>query len=190
MAAAQQSDVLPDILAPGLRIVFCGSAAGRRSAEVGAYYAGRGNLFWPTLALVGLTPHRFELHEFRDLPRYGLGLTDVCKTQFGADAELERSADDPDGLRRKIERYQPAAVAFVGKRPAQVFLGRRTVSYGLQPETVGRTALFVLPSPSGLARGSWDEKWWWELARRCGPTSPRPSAGSCGVDLGEQALEP
>ena len=164
MAATQQSDVLPDVLAPDLRIVFCGSAAGRRSAEIGAYYAGRGNLFWPTLALVGLTPRRLEPHEFRDLPRYGLGLTDICKTQFGADAELERSADDPVGLRRKTEQYQPWVIAFVGKRPAQVFLGRRPVGYGPQPETVGRTALFVLPSPSGLARRSWDEGWWQALA--------------------------
>ena len=169
MTVPQQAEVLPDVLAPGLRIVFCGSAAGRRSAEVGAYYAGRGNLFWPTLALVGLTSHRLEPDEFRDLPQYGLGLTDVSKTQFGADAELDRSADDPAGLRCKIEQHQPCVVAFVGKRPAQVFLGRRSVGYGLQPETIGRTALFVLPSPSGLARRSWDERWWQELARRFGP---------------------
>ena len=174
-------EVLPDVLAPGLRIIFCGSAAGRRSAEVGAYYAGRGNLFWPTLTSVGLTPCLLQPHDFPKLPDYGLGLTDICKTQSGADAELDRAADDPEGLRHKIEQCRPVVVAFVGKRPAQVFLARKPVGYGFQPETVGRTALFVLPSPSGLARASWDEKWWWELARRFGPARPGPSE-TCRLD--------
>ncbi len=160
------SDVLKDVLKPNLKIMFCGSAAGRRSAEIGAYYAGRGNLFWATLASVGLTPRQLEPGAFKTLLQYGLGLTDICKSQSGMDSELDTSADDPDRLRSTIERYRPEIVAFVGKRPAQVFLGRRTVDYGLQPEKVGRTALFVLPSPSLKARKHWKERWWHDLTRR------------------------
>src|SRR3546814_13773735 len=60
-ATPSRAPVLPDVLAPGLRLVFCGSAAGRKSAELGAYYAGPGNKFWPTLYEIGLTPrHRSE----------------------------------------------------------------------------------------------------------------------------------
>lgn len=151
-------------MAPGLRIVFCGSAAGRISALKGAYYAGPGNLFWPTLAKVGLTPRRLAPHEFRRLPEFSLGLTDLCKSASGADAELPRGTDDPEALRAKILRYQPGILAFVGKRPAQIMLGR-VPDYGPQPERLGATRIHVLPSPAGTARRYWDERWWWTLAR-------------------------
>lgn len=160
--------ILPDVLEPGLKIVFCGSAAGRRSAELGAYYAGHGNRFWATLHMVGLTPRLLQPQEFGDLPRYGLGLTDVCKAEFGADAELTRGSEDLEGFRRKIEACRPAVVAFVGKRAAKVFLGRNTVAFGLQPETIGPARLFVLPSPSGAARGFWDLAPWRDLAALVG----------------------
>lgn len=152
------------MLRPGLRLVFCGSAAGRASAAAGAYYAGPGNRFWPMLAATGLTPDRLDPQAFRRLPDYGLGLTDLCQSASGADRALPAGADDPEALRRKILRYAPAILAFVGKRPAKVFLGRARVETGLQPETVGATRLFVLPSPSGAARGHWDEAPWFDLA--------------------------
>ena len=157
--------ILPDILRPGLRMVFCGSAAGRASAAAGAYYAGPGNRFWPMLAKTGLTPHLLDPQDFRSLPDHGLGLTDLCQSASGADRDLPTGADDPVALRRKIARYQPAVLAFVGKRPAKVFLGRARVETGLQADTVGVTQIFVLPSPSGAARGHWDEAPWFHLAR-------------------------
>lgn len=150
---------------PGLRLVFCGSAAGRASAEAGAYYAGPGNRFWPMLAKTGLTPHLLAPEAFRSLPGYGLGLTDLCQSASGTDRDLPASADDPEALRRKIQHYRPALLAFVGKRPAKVFLERSKVETGLQRETIGATKLFVLPSPSGAARGHWDEAPWFVLAR-------------------------
>ena len=155
--------MLPDVLDYDLRIVFCGSAAGRESARRGAYYAGPGNRFWPTLYRVGLTPRLYAPAEFRALPGLGLGLTDLAKAAAGADAELPPDADDAEALRRKIRRYRPGWLAFVGKRPGRVFLGR-SVAYGPQPEREGPTRLFVLPSPSGAARRWWDESWWHRLA--------------------------
>lgn len=163
MAPESPQPVLPDVLRPGLAIVFCGSAAGRASARAGAYYAGPGNLFWPTLARAGLTPRLLQPAEFALLPRYGLGLTDLCKSASGSDGNLPREADDPAALRRKIERYRPLILAFVGKRAARGVLDR-PVSYGPQPERIGSTRLFVLPSPSGAARRYWDESWWRALA--------------------------
>jgi TDG/mug DNA glycosylase family protein len=63
--------VLPDLLQPGLRVVFCGTAVGRQSAAVGAYYAHPNNRFWRILYQTGLTPLLLEPHQFRDLPSYG-----------------------------------------------------------------------------------------------------------------------
>ncbi len=168
-----QAAVLPDVIAPGLTVLFCGSAAGRVSAAVGAYYAGPGNRFWPVLHRVGLTPRRLEPAEFAEIARYGLGLTDLCKTASGADRELPGAADDPEELRNKVLRYAPKILAFVGKRPARALLGR-PVGFGLQAETIGRTRIFVLPSPSGAARRYWDERPWAELAASAGRLADRP----------------
>ena len=156
--------VLPDVLDHNLKIVFCGSAAGRVSAARSAYYAGPGNRFWPMLVATGLTPRLLRPEEFREIIRYGLGLTDLAKEASGADAELPAEADDGARLEAKVRRFAPRLLAFVGKRPARVFLGRRVES-GLQTEAFGPTRIFVLPSPSGAARRYWDEAPWHDLAR-------------------------
>ena len=107
--------VLPDVLKPGLAIVFCGTAAGNESARRRAYYAGLGNAFWPTLAKVGLTPCQLAPEEFWNV--------------------------------------------------ITTFLDVKLISYGLLEETVGETRLFVLPSPSGAARGYWNLSHWVDLAK-------------------------
>lgn len=155
--------VLPDVLAPGLAIIFCGSAAGHVSALKGAYYAGPGNKFWPTLHAIGLTPRLLAPAEFPLAPSFGFGFTDMTKFASGTDADLPAGSDDPEAVRRKIMRFKPGALAFVGKRPARVFFGR-AVDYGMQAERIGETVIHVLPSPSGLARGAWDMRWWRALA--------------------------
>ena len=157
--------VLPDVLEPDLRLVFCGSAAGTASARRRAYYAGPGNRFWPTLFEVGLTPRPLAPEEFPTVLRYGIGLTDITKDQFGEDRSIRRSADDAADLRRKIERFRPSTLAFVGKAAAKVALGRDRIDYGLLSDHLGATRLFVLPSPSGAARGFWDAGWWHSLAQ-------------------------
>ena len=155
--------VLPDVLEPGLRLVFCGSAASTASARAGAYYAGPGNAFWDVLHRVGLTPRRLAPAEFRLLPRYGIGLTDMAKGAAGTDDQIARTDYDPAAFRVKIERYRPGIVAFTGKRPAAAYYGQR-VDYGRQPVGIGETVVFVLPSPSGAARRYWDESIWAALA--------------------------
>ena len=164
MATPISPDVLPDVLGPGLRVVFCGSAAGAVSARVGAYYAGPGNMFWPTLHRVGLTQRLLAPAEFRTVLRYGIGLTDMCKTESGADTDLSRDADDAQALAEKIARHRPAVLAFNGKRAARVFLGAETLEYGAQARRIGETAIHVLPSTSGAARRWWDEAFWRRVA--------------------------
>jgi TDG/mug DNA glycosylase family protein len=153
-------DILPDILAPGLRLVVCGSAAGTRSAELGAYYAGPGNQFWGMLHRVGLTPMVLSPADFRSVLKYGIGLTDIVKTGFGPDSGLKAADFDGDGLRWRIELFQPKILAFNGKRSASAFFGR-SVSYGYQfGRDIGSTRIYVAPSTSGAARGFWDEAYW------------------------------
>lgn len=157
--------ILPDVLAPNLKIVFCGTAVGNVSAQRGAYYSGPGNMFWPSLYAVGLTPRLLQPEEYREVLAFGLGLTDLVKAVFGVDKELIGDHFDRDRLAATILRYRPRIVAFTSKRAGSEFLGR-PVAYGLQPETVGGTALFVLPSPSGAARRWWDVCHWRDLAQR------------------------
>ncbi|MDE0391738.1 MAG: mismatch-specific DNA-glycosylase [Rhodospirillales bacterium] len=165
MAGATPPHVLPDVLGPGLRIVFCGSAAGAASARAGAYYAGPGNRFWPTLHRVGLTPRLLVPAEFRTVLHYGIGLTDICKTESGADSALSAKSDDAAALAAKIARYRPAVLAFNGKRAARVFLDAKTIAFGTQPQRIGETAIHVLPSTSGAARRWWDEAFWRRVAQ-------------------------
>lgn len=155
--------VLPDVLADGLDVVFCGSAVGAVSAKVGAYYAGPGNKFWPTLHKIGLTDRQLAPKEYPLALTYGIGFTDMNKVESGPDASLSAAADDPAALRAKVESHRPAFLAFVGKRAGQAFFGR-AVPYGRQTERLGDTAVYVLPSPSGLASGFWDLSPWQELA--------------------------
>lgn len=175
-ARAAESHILPDLLRPGLALVFCGTAAGARSAREAAYYAHPGNLFWRALHEAGLTPHRYAPAEFPALLDLGIGLTDVAKHHSGNDADLPREAFDVAALVAKIEHYRPRLLAFTSKAAARAALGRPVSAYGPQPERIGATAIHVLPSPSGQARGHWDLRPWRALARDFGQAAP-PGAG-------------
>ncbi|KRE87759.1 glycosylase [Rhodanobacter sp. Soil772] len=165
MPRRTEAHILPDVLQPGLALVFCGTAAGKRSAAEQAYYAHPGNLFWRALFEAGLTPRLLLPAEFPLLPRYGIGLTDLAKRHSGNDDELPRDAFDAPALLAKIERHAPRLLAFTSKNAARAVLGR-TVHYGLQTEVIGSTQLFVLPSPSGQARGHWTLAPWLMLSER------------------------
>jgi TDG/mug DNA glycosylase family protein len=159
--------VLPDLLTHGLDVVFCGTGAGRKSAEVGAYYAKAGNKFWPTLHAVGLTPSRFAPLAYSELLTLGIGLTDIAKEHVGQDAEIDPNHVDAVDLARRIRRYAPKILAFTSKNAASLFLGRPTgsIAYGFQKETIGATRIFVLTSPSGAAGSNWSIAPWRKLAR-------------------------
>jgi TDG/mug DNA glycosylase family protein len=159
--------ILPDVLKPGLRIVFCGTAPGAASARAGAYYAGPGNRFWTTLHEVGLTPALLSPAEFARLPEFGLGLTDISKTASGSDQEVGRRGFDPARLAAAIAAIAPAHLAFNGKNAARGALGRQ-VDYGRQPYLLGGATVWVLPSTSGAARRYWDIGPWHDLARAAG----------------------
>lgn len=162
--------ILPDVLEPGLDVVFCGTRVSARSFHLGAYYAGQGNRFWDILHQTGLTPKMVAPQGYYKLAGYGIGLTDLAKTSSGGDSGIKKHEFDTAGLRAKVEQYFPKVLAFNGKRAAAEFLGCRTgqLEYGLQRVNICRTALFVLPSTSGAARACWDERHWYDLAKLIG----------------------
>ena len=155
---------LPDVLAAGLDVVFVGTAAGARSAEEGVYYAHPGNKFWRTLKTLKLLPEDFAPADFARAPRHGIGFTDMCKVRAGSDAQIGNDAFDRRRFARVIAKVRPRAIAFTSKKAASAWLGRPTarIAYGRQDGE--DPAVFVLPSPSGLAGGYWDEGPWAELA--------------------------
>lgn len=161
------SNVLPDLIVPSLRILFTGTAVGSASARAGAYYAGPGNAFWSTLYTVGLTPRRLTPSEYRTLLDFGIGLTDICKVASGSDQQVGGDRFDIPRFRALIEGNRPRIVAFNGKRSASVVLGR-PVSYGRQRDRLAHAAVWVLPSTSAAARGSWDISVWQRLADDAG----------------------
>jgi TDG/mug DNA glycosylase family protein len=166
------TEVLRDVLEPGMRVVFCGTAPGTASAKVQAYYAGPGNAFWQALHLTGLTPVELVPAEFVRLPEYGIGLTDICKVSYGSDAEVGVAEFDVAGLQEKIAAAEPGCLAFNGKNAARGAL-ERDVLYGPQDEQIGGAAVWVLPSTSGRARRFWKIEPWQELALACGADPAR-----------------
>lgn len=156
--------MLSDLLAPQLKVVFCGTAAGNKSAQLKQYYAKPGNKFWKALFEVGLTPVLLTPSEYEKLLDYQIGLTDLVKHKSGMDTVLTSADFGQEVLRQNMETYRPRYLCFNGKRAAEAFLGRK-VEYGLQPEKVAGTCLFVVPSTSGAASGWWDIAVWHELAR-------------------------
>lgn len=158
--------ILPDLLRENLDIVFCGTAAGNKSAERKAYYAGPGNRFYPTLASCGFTPRVLKPHEFAELLNYNLGLTDLVKDHCGVDKELKDEYFDTYAFEEKILRYQPKIVCFNGKEAARVYFdlkNTKQVFYGLQKQTINRTKLYIAPSTSLQAVAFWDESLWMSL---------------------------
>ena len=141
---------VPDVLAPGLRCVFCGINPGRRSAAAGAHFANPRNDFWRLLADSGLTPRLLEPAEQWELPALGYGLTNAAYRTTKGSGDLRRGdfAGSAERLERLAAELRPGAIAFVGKAAYQGAFGLARSELGLQERALGQTRLFVLPSTS------------------------------------------
>jgi TDG/mug DNA glycosylase family protein len=148
----------------GLRLVICGTAASPESARKRQYYAGPGNRFWAILHETGITDCRLEPKDFERLAEFGVGLTDVMKSQSGIDSDVDFTLFDSEAFSARILTARPRVLCFNGKKAAQVALRRRTVDYGDLGEKIGGTHLFVAPSTSGLAARWWNASVWSDLA--------------------------
>jgi TDG/mug DNA glycosylase family protein len=145
---------LPDILAPNLRVVFCGLNPGLTSAAQGRHFARRSNRFWKTLHLAGFTKEEISPDHGESILAAGCGLTTaVARPTARADAlsqdEFVRAASV---LSAKIARYAPKYVAFLGKAAFATIFDRKLVEWGKQDVLLGGAKTWVLPNPSGLNR--------------------------------------
>jgi TDG/mug DNA glycosylase family protein len=143
---------IPDVLAPHLRVLFCGINPGLYSGAVGHHFARPGNRFWPTLHASGFTPRQFKPEEQFELLKLGCGLTNiVARTTARAD-ELSASEliEGLKGLEIKVKRYRPAVLAVLGISAYRIAWAQPRAQLGLQIEPWQATRVWILPNPSGL----------------------------------------
>lgn len=163
---SRKAHILPDRLAPDLKVWFVGTAAGPRSAAERAYYAHPGNRFWRALHESEITPRLFAPHEYPLMLDLGIGLTDFCKVSWGVDSKIAKEHFDIAGFARKVKRLKPHALAFTSKTAASLWLGMPTgrITTGRHiAAQQSQPAVFVLPSPSGLATSYWSIAPWREV---------------------------
>lgn len=148
------SDLVPDILAPGLAVVFCGINPAATAAAAGHNFSSPSSRFWPVLYRAGFTPVQLRADQERDLLNYGCGITAAAPRPTASAAELSRGelAKGIPALESKIAYYAPGTIAFLGKPAWSVIAARRQVDWGLQPARFGGASVWVLPNPSGLNR--------------------------------------
>ena len=143
---------VPDVLRPGLRVLFCGINPGLYSGATGHHFARPGNRFWPALQAAGFTGRLLAPWEESELLPLGLGITNLVARATAGAGELERAelTGGRRGLVRKVRRYRPAWLAVLGIGAYRTAFGRPGARLGRQTETIGSTGLWVLPNPSGL----------------------------------------
>jgi TDG/mug DNA glycosylase family protein len=151
LAAAVGTNI-PDLICPGLAVLFCGINPGLYSGATGHHFARPGNRFWPTLRAAGFTDRLVRPWEEHRLLEYRLGITNLVARATATAAELGSDELRAAGTRleRKVRRYRPRAVAVLGIGAYRLAFGDPGAAFGRQPMSLARAALWVLPNPSGL----------------------------------------
>ena len=150
--AAAAGGTIPDVIAPNLRVLFCGINPGLYSAATGHHFARPGNRFWPALHAAGFSERLLHPSEERLLLASGYGITNLVARSTTAADELTEQ-EFVDGRRRlaaKVKRYRPRIVAVLGVGAYRMAFGQPRALLGLQTESLASAALWLLPNPSGL----------------------------------------
>lgn len=150
LAAADRT--LDDLVAPGLRVLFCGINPGLYSAYTGHHFARPGNRFWPALHRSGFTPRQLHPSEQGELLPLGLGITNMVARASARADELSTAELEAGGkiLTATVARWRPRWLAVVGVTAYRTAFGRPKATLGRQREEVAGTPVWVLPNPSGL----------------------------------------
>jgi len=143
---------VPDVIAPGLRVLFCGINPGLYTAAVGHHFARPGNRFWPALHQSGFTDRLLSPFDEKELLQLRLGVTNVVARATATAAELTPADFIKGGrlLRNKVRRYQPRFVAVLGVGAYRAAFARPKAVVGEQDEQIAGACVWVLPNPSGL----------------------------------------
>jgi len=149
---AASGNRVPDVIAPGLQVLFCGINPGLYTAWARHHFARPGNRFWPALFAGGFTERLIRPDQERELLRLGYGITNLVARATVGSNELSREELQAGGqvLERKIKRYRPRAVAVLGVSAFRMAFNRPEATIGAQPEAIEGAWVWVLPSPSGL----------------------------------------
>jgi TDG/mug DNA glycosylase family protein len=149
---AAAGKLVEDVIAPGLKVLFCGINPGLYTAWMGRHFARPGNRFWPALYAAGITPRLLHPSEEQELLRYGYGITNVVQRATARADELAKEEYVAGGKRlvEKVERYQPGVLAVLGLGAYRTAFGRPDASVGLQEKTIDGVPIWLLPNPSGL----------------------------------------
>jgi TDG/mug DNA glycosylase family protein len=150
--AAAYGKKVPDLIAPRLKVLFVGINPGLYSAAVGHHFARPGNRFWPALYHAGYTDRLLSPFEERALLKHKYGVTNVVNRATAGADELRRH-DFVAGarvLKRKINRFKPRCVAFLGIGAYRLAFGHPKAKLGPQEHKIGDSVVWVLPNPSGL----------------------------------------
>ena len=154
---------VPDVLGPGLDVVFCGINPGFHSDAKAAHFANPRNDFWRLLHAAGFTPRLVDPAEQFDVLRYGIGITNAAYRTTRGSSDLRKT--DFTGSRERLDRLArelaPRAIGFVGKEAYRGPFGGRP-AHGLQDHLLAETSLYVLPSTSPAnAAVPWEERLRW-----------------------------
>jgi double-stranded uracil-DNA glycosylase len=187
--AAARDTTIPDVVAPGLAVLFAGINPGLYSAATGYHFARPGNRFWPALHRSGFTPRLLRPDEQEQLPGLGLGITNIVARATARASEL-RPEEFTEGARLlagKLQQLRPAWLAVLGVTAYRAAFGHPRAAVGPQDEAIGPARVWVLPNPSGLNAHWTADSLAAEFARlriiRCGGAQPpgrRPTLGLPG----------
>jgi len=149
---AAEGKTVPDVIAPGLQVLFCGINPGLYTAAVGHHFARPGNRFWPALYTAGFTDRLVSPFDERQLLKSGYGITNVVMRATASADQLSREELREGGKRlaAKVRRYQPAFLAVLGLGAYRAAWERPKAVTGCQEGLIGDTVVWVLPNPSGL----------------------------------------
>ena len=141
-----------DVIAPDLRVLFCGINPGLYTAAVGHHFARPGNRFWPALYAAGFTDRILSPFEERELLKSGYGITNVVQRATASADQLTKEEIVAGGerLRAKVRRYRPRILAVLGLGAYRTGFNQPKALVGHQDDRIGETILWVLPNPSGL----------------------------------------
>jgi len=143
---------IPDVLQRGLQVLFCGINPSLYSAAVGHHFARPGNRFWPALHAAGFTDRLLQPAEQHLLVDLGYGITNLVDGATASADELSATVLKAGArrLRRKLGRYRPKCIAFLGVVAYRQAFARPEATFGRQPEPLAGSQVWVLPNPSGL----------------------------------------
>jgi TDG/mug DNA glycosylase family protein len=149
---AARGKTVPDVIARGLKVLFCGINPGLYSGAVGHHFARPGNRFWPALYAAGFTDRLLSPSEEGELLKGGYGITNIVDraTARADELSLQELINGGRRLQAKVLRYRPSVLAVVGISAYREAFGRPKALLGRQDEQLGEATVWVLPNPSGL----------------------------------------